>query len=113
MQTNFIRQDGVLVIELRGRLDSKTSPQVEQQFQTLIDSGDLALLVDCKELSYISSAGLRVFLMAEKNLKAKGGKIAFAALNESVKLVFRMAGLPPLMAMYATREEALKQLQQS
>mgnify|MGYP002626939798 CR=1 FL=1 len=63
-----------LTIALSGRLDTTTAPELESELKGSLD-GITALIMDCKELEYISSAGLRVFLSAQKTMNKQGGMI--------------------------------------
>jgi anti-anti-sigma factor len=58
----------------------------------LLSDGQRLVLFDCSRLDYASIAGLRVFLLAAKKLKAAGGKAAFAALTHTIQEVFELAG---------------------
>ena len=60
-----------LVIALEGRLDTMTSPELEKTIKELTDAE--SLVIDCKDLEYVSSAGLRVLLGAHKSFDSKGG----------------------------------------
>ena len=79
-----------LVIELEGRLDTTTAPQLEAELKNSLD-GVTELVFDLGALEYISSAGLRVLLSAYKTMRGKGSmKITNA--NELVKEVFEVTG---------------------
>ena len=82
--------DKTLVIELEGRLDTTTAPQLEAELKNSLD-GVTELVFDLGALEYISSAGLRVLLSAYKTMRGKGSmKITNA--NELVKEVFEVTG---------------------
>lgn len=79
-----------LVIELEGRLDTTTAPQLEAELKNSLD-GVTELVIDLGALEYISSAGLRVLLSAYKTMRGQGSmKITNA--NELVKEVFEVTG---------------------
>lgn len=104
------QQDHALVFALNGRLDAKTSEAFEQQLIAAIASGSRKILLDFSSLDYISSAGLRVLLLAAKKLQESGGKIALCALRPSLKTVFDIAGFSTIFPIHAAREEALAAL---
>jgi anti-anti-sigma factor len=81
----------------RGRLDSHSGPLFEQELLEYIAGGCSRLLIDFSELTYISSAGLRVILVAAKRMKAAGGKFVLAALNDQVSEVFEISGFSRLL----------------
>ena len=66
MECSERRDDGVLILAPNGRIDSKTAKDFETQLLGRIETGEPAVLVDCSALEFISSAGLRVLLMAAK-----------------------------------------------
>jgi len=98
----------VKVVVVRGRLDALTSPVLEKRIQELLDLGENRLALDFSELSYISSLGLRVLIMAAKNLQKVNGKLGLAALNEDIFDVFKMAGFTKVFSIHPTIEETVQ-----
>ena len=97
----------VSVVKLNGSLDTLTSPEAEANFNNLIGTERLKILVDCTNLDYISSAGLRVLLATSKRIHGRGG-LVLCGMNEQVKEVFEMTGLAGLVfKIFETQEEAL------
>ena len=97
----------VSIVNLNGSLDTVTSPDAEANFNNLIEADRLKILVDCANLDYISSAGLRVLLSASKRIHGRGG-LVLCGMNEQVKEVFEMTGLAGLVfKIFETRDEAL------
>lgn len=76
-----------LTLSLDGRMDSVSAPQLEEKLSGCIESID-SLVLDFEKLSYISSAGLRVLLGAQKAMNKKGGKMVIRNVNETVMNVF-------------------------
>ncbi len=101
------KQGEVMVFTLRGRLDSTTSPQVETMFLNSMNSGTHRLLWDFSQVDYISSAGLRIVLLAAKRLKALNGMIALCCLQPHVLEVFDIAGFSSLLPIFDSAEGAL------
>lgn len=97
----------VAIVTLKGRLNVSTTAELEQTFNGLFKDGKTKVLVECVELEYISSAGLRVLLAAAKQFKKVSGEIALAGLSQNVKQVFEISGFTSIFPIYATREEAL------
>ena len=62
------------------------------ELQQVLNIADKALLLDCSEMEYISSAGLRFFMQLKRESEAKGGSIRITHLNEDVADIFRMSG---------------------
>ncbi|MFN0088359.1 MAG: STAS domain-containing protein [Blastocatellia bacterium] len=101
------RHESVVVVGLQGRMDSSTARIVEEKMIALIDQGESHLVIDCAQLDYISSAGLRVFLMAAKRLTQARGKLVLATMNDDVKQVFDMTGFSSIFQICRSREEAI------
>lgn len=93
-----------------GDLDANSSMQMDERIQNGIDRDIYNYHLDCKDLHYISSAGLGVFISFMEVLNANGGKFVFSGMAENVFKVFQLLGLEQLMTIVATREEAEKLL---
>ena len=68
MEVTERRQDGICILSLTGRLDANTSTGFQQQLLQIIEDGTDNIVLDCENLDYISSAGLRVVLVAIKQV---------------------------------------------
>jgi anti-anti-sigma factor len=101
------RDESVIVVEVRGRMDSTTSRVVEDALLGLLDRGENRFIVDCARLDYISSAGLRVFLMAAKRTTRANGRLVIATLNSDVKQVFDLTGFSSILHICGSRAEAI------
>ena len=88
-------QDGRLEVTVVGQLDTLTSPQLEAELKL---EGVRELAFDFSGVEYVSSAGLRVILNAQKAMNAAQGKMTIAGANESVKRVFRLTGFAKILA---------------
>ena len=75
-----------------GRLDTVSSAQFENDMQPLLDNADKKVGLDCTNLEYISSSGLRLLLVLLKACKAKGGKMVIKHINNELKSVFTITG---------------------
>lgn len=106
MQISEDKNGDVLTVGLKGRLDAATSKTVEEFLLKKIDAGEKHLVLDLAQLDYISSVGLRVFMMAAKRLKIVQGKIVVCSLQPPIKQVFEIAGFTNLFPMFDTREAA-------
>ena len=95
----------VLVIE--GRLDAKTVPDAQTHFIQTIDGGERKVVIDLARVDYVSSAGLRVLLIAAKRLKAAGGELRICNLNALVAEVFELSGFSTIFAVFGSESEAL------
>lgn len=84
------------VLALDGFLDAHTAPEFEKAIQSEIDEGHLQLIVDCTRLTYISSAGLGVFMGFIEELREQGGDIKICGLSPKVEQVFEILGFHAL-----------------
>ncbi len=110
MQIGEERQPGALVIAPTGRLDSVSSSALEQLVASRLDAGERRVVIDLAGVEYISSAGLRVLLMAAKRLKQPPAALVLCGLGPSVRTVLELAGFLPLFAIEPARAEALARL---
>ncbi len=92
MTTNILEKDGALVAEFKGRLDTAAAPQVESDVKPLMEASGKDVILDCTELSYISSSGLRIFLSILKTVKPKGAHVYITGMNNDLRNVFTMTG---------------------
>jgi anti-anti-sigma factor len=97
-----------LVLAPARRLDSATAPDFETQLLGRIEAGASAVLLDFSAVDYISSAGLRVILLAGKRLKTVGGRLALCGLSEECLEAFRISGFDTLFVLHASVDEGLK-----
>ena len=105
MDIKVEKNKNVTILELNGRLDVKTSADLEKVFNEIFPDKPSKVLVDCRQLAYISSAGLRVLLAAAK--KFKPSEISLSGLSQNVKQVFELSGFTSIFTIYSSREEAL------
>ena len=100
----------VAVISLKGRLNVTTTAELEKIFDALLSEGRTKILVECRELEYISSAGLRVLLTAAQQFKKISGEIALSSLSQNVKQVFEISGFTSIFKIYSSQDEAVKSM---
>ena len=100
--------DSVKIVYIPGQLDTNTSPDVQNQLDQLINEGAILILINLKDLNYISSAGLRILLATAKQLKNSSGELRICCLNEMAQEVFDISGFNNILNVFNTEEEALK-----
>ena len=86
-----------LTIALAGRLDTTTAPQLEAELKTALD-GVESLVLDFEKLDYLSSAGLRVLLAAQKQMN-KQGEMVVRHVNETIAEVFEVTGFCDILTI--------------
>ncbi len=100
-------EDEFAVIHLDGAVDAHTAPQFEEAVQSVIDEGRFKIIVDCSKLTYISSAGLGVFMgFIEEVREEEGGDIKICGLSEKVKQPFEILGFESLYHFCPDTESA-------
>ncbi|HQN18865.1 MAG TPA: STAS domain-containing protein [Syntrophobacteraceae bacterium] len=107
MEVAQTQKEGIVILGLKGRLDSNTSDDFEKKLLGLILSGETRLVLDFKDLDYISSAGLRVLLKAAKELKRNNGRLAFCSLKDYIREIFELSGFVTFFPIHSTLEESL------
>lgn len=110
MEITEERRADVLILRVLGKLDASTSKDLENRILPLIAGNHGKLVIDLAQLDYISSAGLRVFLLAAKRMDEAKGTMILCSLKDAVKQVFDIAGFSSLLTLAATTEEAIKNL---
>ena len=107
METIETKTNGVVILGLKGKLDASTAPQLQERLLSAMGGGDKQFAIDCAQLDYISSAGLRVLILTAKQLRNVGGRMVLYALQSHVKEVFELAGLFTVLPMADSQAEAL------
>lgn len=102
--------DGNTVITLSGRIDSTSSGEFEEKLIEVIDAGTNTMVIDFLNVQFISSAGLRVLLLAAKKVKPYGGKILLSNLSEGVREVFDISGFSALFSIFDSVNDAIDDL---
>ena len=101
----------IQVLDLKGYLDAHTAPDLEKAFQGLLDGKKFQIVVNCKELTYISSAGLGVFMADIEDVRRNDGDIKLSNMSSKVYNVFDLLGFPLLYDITKDEAEALKKFQ--
>jgi anti-sigma B factor antagonist len=101
-------RESVNVLELKGYLDAHTAPKLEEAFQGLLKSQRFNIVVNCRELSYISSAGLGVFMAFIEDVRKNRGDIKLSNMTPKVFNVFDLLGFPLLYEIVKDEQEAVR-----
>ena len=108
MEINESKAGNFLVLDLNGRLDTTNYGKFESKLMELISGGEKEIVVNCSGLTYISSSGLRVFLMVLKKITASGGKFYLCCLKNNIREIFEITGFTSLFTIFDTLEEAIQ-----
>lgn len=108
ISTKSIRD--VTVVELSGEIDGKTAPQVQEEVLTCIKD-KVKVILDMSDVSYLSSAGLRVLLMVYKQMKSAEGKVALVGLIDDIKEVMNNTGFINYFITANSINEGIKEIE--
>ena len=104
-------EQGISVLALEGYLDAHTAPDFEKVVQTEYEAGRVRLLVECSRLTYISSAGLGVFMSFIEEIREAGGDIKICGLAPKVFQVFDILGFSALFDIVPDVAAAVQKFQ--
>ena len=96
------------VLKIKGRVDTIHSSALEGEVNQVLDSGEKNLIFNCGGIDYISSSGLRVFLVTQKKVIPLKGKLYLCNLQPAIQEIFRISGFSNLFRIFETQEEALQ-----
>jgi anti-anti-sigma factor len=103
--TSEQKAQGIFIVTVAGSLDSNTYKAFEKEIDALLGESTELIVFNLEFLTYLSSAGVRVFLKARKALKNSGGKVKFMNLQPQIKRVFEIINALPAMQVFADTEE--------
>jgi anti-anti-sigma factor len=100
MQVQTSVAEGFTMVKVQGRIDSVTAKDFESKVTTLIENGIPKIVIDCSQLDYMSSAGLRAFLVIHKNVASKGILVRLCCLQPSIREILDICGLSNIFPIY-------------
>lgn len=92
MKINIANEGNAIVARMVGRLDTAAAAEIAPDIQALAEQAAEHIILDCSELAYISSSGLRLFLTLRKESASKGGKLQVRNINADIRQIFMMTG---------------------
>ena len=92
MKTTIEQLEDKFLVTLVGELDTAAAAEVEQTLQPLYNSNGKDVVINCTELEYIASSGLRILISVLKGAKAGGSKVIIKNLNDDIMDVFKLTG---------------------
>ncbi len=98
---------GALVAKTGGRVDGSNAREFQTALESLLTDDVTALVLDLEDLSYISSAGLRVILLIARQMQGKSGKFAVCSLSDSINEVFQISGFDKIISLHSAQSDAL------
>ena len=104
-RTTDARNQATVTVELGGSLDTATAPQLEKQLSTALDASVHDLIFDLEKLTFISSAGLRVFAASRKFMKQQNEQVSFVHLQPQIQEVFEIVQALPGVSVFGSIAE--------
>ena len=112
MQAVYVEQkNGVSIFNLQGRIDASNSNQIHEKIMDEIESGANDIVINFAEVSYISSAGLRILVYTSKTMKKKSGTLSICAMSKNIEKIFQISGLMGLFDVHSNLETSLTSVQ--
>ena len=99
---------GISILYIKGYLDAHTAQDLENAFQQLMDSQSYRIVVNFKDLNYISSAGLGVFMGFIEDIRKNGGDIKMSNMKPKIYRVFDLLGFPTLYDILDEEAKAIE-----
>jgi anti-anti-sigma factor len=100
--------DDFSVVKIDGRIDTSNYTLFEEEINKLFGRNVRNIIFNCNSLNYISSSGLRIFLVAQKKMIALKGKLYLCNLQPAIKEIFVISGFSQIFRIFDTMEEALE-----
>lgn len=107
MNIKVNQTDNHTMVAIFGRLDIITAPAFEASVRQAIENEKKHVIIDCSELDYISSSGLRVFLMAQKMVLVKQAKLSLCCLKSNIREIFDISGFSQIFKIYPDLNTAI------
>lgn len=99
MKNDIINKGDYKILKIEGRLDTLSAGDFECYIQPLLKEKNLNLHIDCAEMTYISSSGLRCFITLQKEITANNGTLVIESLSAEIKDVFEMTGFDKIFTI--------------
>jgi anti-anti-sigma factor len=107
MNLKITKQSDYVLSEVDGRIDTTNAGEFEKSMIEAMESGSGLLILDCTRMNYISSSGLRVFLVIQKKMTAAGRKFMLCGLQPAIKEIFEISGFTYVFTIHENVEACL------
>ena len=98
MKTTIKEEANKYLVTLEGEMDTAAAMEAEEKLQQLYTAGNRDVVIECQQLEYIASSGLRILLKILKTVKANGCNVVLRNVNDDIKEVFRLTGFIDIFA---------------
>ncbi|HKK82117.1 MAG TPA: STAS domain-containing protein, partial [Prolixibacteraceae bacterium] len=102
MELSTSNKGNYTVAEISGRIDTTNYNEFETQVMEIIEKGENNIVLNCENLNYISSSGLRVFLITQKKLMGLKGKLHLCNMQPAIKEIFDISGFSSIFKIFDT-----------
>lgn len=107
MEISAEREGGAVIARANGRIDSSNSREFHSGLEAVVTDSDSAVVLNFEDVSYISSAGMRVILLAAKSLQSGGTRFVLCSMDEPIREVFKISGFDKIIPIHSSQSEAL------
>ncbi|MBQ0081354.1 MAG: STAS domain-containing protein [Alistipes sp.] len=97
MEFITVKKDSNILITISGRLDTSSSDEFLREMTPVLEGDEKSVEIDCTNLEYVSSQGLRIFLMLQKKVVARQGQMTLVNLRPYIKEVFHITGFTKII----------------
>lgn len=111
MEIDATAFDGVMAVAIRGRVDSANAEGLKERLVEIVRSGSAQLVIDLKEVIYISSAGFRTLLITGRAVEQASGRLVLCGIIGQVKKLFDAAAFTELFTIVPSVDEAVASIQ--
>lgn len=106
MNTEVINEGSLSIVALKGRVDSHNCDQVSDELKSKLPEDALFVIINLAQLEYIASAGLRIMLILQKAMRAKGGEVVLTNPPEFINKILHIAGFDTVFRFFHDVQEA-------
>ncbi len=107
MEIKEQKQGEIVILDLIGQIDVNSSQEFQEKFTEIVSRKEKFVILECSNLSYVSSSGLRVFLMFLKHMNQIGGKLVLSTMPEVMFEVFEISGFDSIFTITDTLDEGI------
>jgi serine/threonine-protein kinase RsbW len=105
--SKFVHEDNIIVLEVKGEVDAYTSQDLNKTLGDVLDDGYHRIVVEVSQMTFISSAGIRAFLYAQREAVQLGGEVRFVGPTDNVRRIFEIAGFFEIFQITDDLEESI------
>ncbi|HEY5511115.1 MAG TPA: STAS domain-containing protein [Prolixibacteraceae bacterium] len=108
MNVEILAAPDYTLVSVVGRVDTTNANEFEKSMMGVVEGGSTKIVLDCAGLDYISSSGLRVFLIVQKKMMAIKGKFALCCLQPEIQEIFDISGFSSIFSIFSDQDAAIK-----